>query len=908
LPRSILLPVLDGISAGFIGRLRLCTAMRLGLLAITALSFLAFPASPSWAADPAPGGACSPDGLFARSGGAETSGVGHFLVCESSVWKSLMSFNGTGQLTEVGNQTCNTNDILKFDGAKWACASSAASAGSPDQVIFNSGGTLSGSDNLVFTSAGHLGIGTTDPVTALDVAGSARLFDTDSGINLTILNTNTTGASTYPNLNITNFAGATNGHPYIDLTNSRGSQGTQAANEAYDRLGSIVFNGGTGSGIAEGVRIEAVAASTFSPGSSPTYLTFGTTDTSGGNVERMRITPSGRVGIGSDAPASKLEVAGGIKIANDTDACTSAKGGTIRFISGDDPPWEYCDGGTTTWRPFRQPRCQDDGTGECYLDADRANDDPDFTEENIRTGTNVLNVTGSLIPAQQVCAEAWTPQAAAEANGWRSVTYGNGLFVAVATSGTNQVMTSSDGVTWTPRAAPNAVWYSVTYGNGLFVAVAYSGTDQVMTSPDGINWTAQTAAEANQWQAVTYGDGLFVAVAGNGTNQVMTSPDGINWTAQTAGAVRQWQSVVYGGGLFVAVTGGSDNYTVMTSPNGINWSSVEAHLDFWRSVTYGNGLFVAVANGCCTSRVMTSPDGTNWTLRTAAEQNNWRSVTYGNGLFVAVASGGTNRIMTSPDGINWTADASEANQWYGATYGAGLFVAVATSGTNRVMTSTCGPVTYCTDDDTSTCTIAANRADDDPDFTAANIADGVNILGVTGTLAAGGGCTAPASCTNVGDVCSDGSLFAGFMLYGGDSCEALYVTDDNQSTSSQWKNALGTDDINPDSYIDGRANAANRSGAISNFPAFDLCESNTYHGKSDWYLPAREELKLLWLSKDAIDANAAGTFTVSHYWSSTEFESTTDHAWFHYFGSDNQGNALNKTNTSSRHVRCVRRD
>ncbi|MDZ7744324.1 MAG: hypothetical protein U5K77_00980 [Candidatus Saccharibacteria bacterium] len=44
--------------------------------------------------------------------------------------------------------------------------------------------------------------------------------------------------------------------------------------------------------------------------------------------------------------------------------------------------------------------------------------------------------------------ETWTAHAAAEADSWRSVTYGNGTFVAVADDGTNRVMTSSDGETW----------------------------------------------------------------------------------------------------------------------------------------------------------------------------------------------------------------------------------------------------------------------------------------------------------------------------------------------------------------------------------------------------------------------------------------------------------------------------
>jgi hypothetical protein len=151
----------------------------------------------------------------------------------------------------------------------------------------------------------------------------------------------------------------------------------------------------------------------------------------------------------------------------------------------------------------------------------------------------------------------WTSRTSAADNNWLSVTYGNGLFVAVAQSGTgNRVMTSPDGITWTSRtSAANNSWYSVTYGNGLFVAVANSGTgNRVMTSPDGITWTSRTSAADNQWNSVTYGNGLFVAVSYDGTgNRVMTSPDGITWTSRTSAADNQWYSVTYGNGLFVAV-------------------------------------------------------------------------------------------------------------------------------------------------------------------------------------------------------------------------------------------------------------------------------------------------------------------------------------------------------------------
>jgi hypothetical protein len=88
-------------------------------------------------------------------------------------------------------------------------------------------------------------------------------------------------------------------------------------------------------------------------------------------------------------------------------------------------------------------------------------------------------------------------------------------------------MTSPDGVTWTSRAAAEAnTWFSVAYGDGVWVAVSVSGTNQVMRSTDdGVTWTSRAAAEANAWYSVAYGDGVWVAVSDSGTNQVMRSVD-----------------------------------------------------------------------------------------------------------------------------------------------------------------------------------------------------------------------------------------------------------------------------------------------------------------------------------------------------------------------------------------------
>ena len=169
-------------------------------------------------------------------------------------------------------------------------------------------------------------------------------------------------------------------------------------------------------------------------------------------------------------------------------------------------------------------------------------------------------------------------------------------------------------------------------------------------------------------------------------------------------------------------------------------------------------------------------------------------------------------------------------------------------------------------------------------------------------------CASPALCPNVGDVCDDGNagttndpIFAGCANYGG-TYEPLFVTDDNQSLSSQWKISTGLDDIAVDHYDDGKLNDAQVANSTT-FPAFKLCKDLTDGGFNDWYLPARSELNVLWENRTAIDVNAAGNFTTSSYWSSTEL--SPSNAWYESFSSGFIGNNFKFIGND---VRCVRRN
>ena len=165
------------------------------------------------------------------------------------------------------------------------------------------------------------------------------------------------------------------------------------------------------------------------------------------------------------------------------------------------------------------------------------------------------------------------------------------VFATVSRYGSSQTF-SNDGEHWHVASTqlPSVNWSCLTYGNGKYVAVGSSGIQAFST--DGTNWTYATIQVTGDWKGVAYGNGKYVAVGSSGIQAFST--DGINWQSATTQVAGNWNAVTYGNGKYVAVGENKQAY----SNNGTIWQLVASPLSgVWLSVTYGNNKYVATGDG-----------------------------------------------------------------------------------------------------------------------------------------------------------------------------------------------------------------------------------------------------------------------------------------------------------------------
>jgi hypothetical protein len=101
------------------------------------------------------------------------------------------------------------------------------------------------------------------------------------------------------------------------------------------------------------------------------------------------------------------------------------------------------------------------------------------------------------------------------------------------------------------------------------------------------------------------------------------------------------------------------------------------------------------------------------------------------------------------------------------------------------------------------------------------------------------------------------------------------------------------------------------SGCTTSGTAADICANLTLDGYSDWFLPSKDELNLMWLNladsdgdgynAGPTDPNNIGGFANNYYWSSSQYDSVS--AWKQYFY---YGNQFNDYKNNNYYIRAVR--
>jgi hypothetical protein len=262
-----------------------------------------------------------------------------------------------------------------------------------------------------------------------------------------------------------------------------------------------------------------------------------------------------------------------------------------------------------------------------------------------------------------------------------------GLFCAVGSAGV--IVTSPDGITWTPRTSGtvyNLVGVCWAAGLGLFVACGNDSggfNAEIRTSPDGITWTQRyTAANPPALNGVATNAAGTTVIAFGTTGLMLSSTNGTSWTSRTSGfGTDIILQATWNGTLFVAV-GGSGK--ISTSPDGITWT---ARTSGTASVLYG--VTANPATGRCvaigaTGTVLTSADGITWTTPNYLQNvgsGNLIQIGFGDGVFIVGPFSSGTTCWASPDGVNWSlrpcntgANFGTGQPTRGAVFGNGRYV------------------------------------------------------------------------------------------------------------------------------------------------------------------------------------------------------------------------------------------
>lgn len=214
---------------------------------------------------------------------------------------------------QVGSVSSCTNGVVTIGGGG---GSGTVNAGTIGQAAYyaSSGTAVNGTNSLIFTSSGNIGINSSNPGKTLDVQGTIRITGTSGSIPLDVEGTlsnsffaGNVGIGTPATSRVLAVASSSSN---TGTTNtSTASISVSNLNTTDNNMADIAYNTRDLSGAsALGAKMEAVFTS-HTGGAVSADMAW-VLKNAGTNAERMRLTSAGNVGIGSSVPGTVLDVNG----------------------------------------------------------------------------------------------------------------------------------------------------------------------------------------------------------------------------------------------------------------------------------------------------------------------------------------------------------------------------------------------------------------------------------------------------------------------------------------------------------------------------------------------------------------------------------------------------------------------
>lgn len=265
----------------------------------------------------------------------------------------------------------------------------------------------------------------------------------------------------------------------------------------------------------------------------------------------------------------------------------------------------------------------------------------------------------------------------------------------VAIGGANAILTSSDGIHWTPvytgyEAVDNDLIAVVWTGNA-FVAVGNKGL--ALSSSDGVHWTGATPQASEIGLFPSFGG--LVAGGGHAVALGSAGPDNAVWNGSVwnlaADAGSKFAVIAWAGGTFYAGIGEGFDPPYISS-DGLSWTKTTTYPGTGGCQLASSGTTLLAYDG--NSHIYSTTDGMHWTdlgiPPNAPPCPSGKELQWIGNEFVLLTGGVA--YYSSPDGVAWTSHTQ-------ASSAAGIDSMV-WDGTHYIAVGANSEIAYSTDGDT----------------------------------------------------------------------------------------------------------------------------------------------------------------------------------------------------------------